>query len=119
LPDEPQYLQYFAIFAKAFGVFRRCAVVVTGRGPDEDALAALIEEGVTKQRKGDVLAVFDEMGRLHRTEPHWYLPLIGVEPRHPGARPWSGTPAAGSGEMRCAASTRLSRSDKLEEPTAL
>jgi len=39
---------------------------------------------VTKQRKGDLLAVFDEMARLHPTEPHWYLPLIGVKPRQQG-----------------------------------
>jgi len=97
-PDERQYLQYFPIFAKAFGgaaldrgtalASPDCSGVALwlspGAGPDEDALAALIEEGVTKQRKGDVLAVFDEMARLHPTEPHWYLPLIGVEPRHQG-----------------------------------
>jgi len=94
-PDERQYLQYFPIFAKAFGgaaIDRGTALaspdfsgvalwLSPGAGPNEDALAGLIEEGVTKQRKGDALAVFDELAGLHPTEPHWYLPLIGVEPR--------------------------------------
>ena len=93
-PDERQYLQYFPIFAKAFGG----AALAQGTALASPDLrcgchrarapmrmrSALIEEGVTTQRKGDVLAVFDEMGRLHPTEPHWYLPLIGVEPRYQG-----------------------------------
>jgi len=97
-PDERQYLQYFPIFAKAFGgaaIDRGTALaspdcsgvalwLSPGVGPDEDALAELIEHGVTKQRNGDVLAVFDEMSRLHPTESHWYLPLIGVEPQQQG-----------------------------------
>jgi hypothetical protein len=105
-PDEQQYLQYFPIFAKAFGgapIDRGTALaspdcsgvalwLSSVAGPDQDALAGLIEEGVTKQRKGDLLAVFDEMARLHPTEPHRYLPLIEVEPRRQG----QGRPAAGA-----------------------
>src|SRR5262249_42914118 len=30
------------------------------------------------------LAVFAQMGRYHPREPHWYLPLIGVDPPHQG-----------------------------------
>jgi hypothetical protein len=90
-PDEQQYLQYFPILAKAFGgapISPDCSGVAlwlsSVAGPDQDALAGLIEEGVTKQRKGDLLAVFDEMARLHPTESHRYLPLIEVEPRRQG-----------------------------------
>jgi ribosomal protein S18 acetylase RimI-like enzyme len=27
-----------------------------------------------------VFSVFEEMGRYHPLDPHWHLPLIGVEP---------------------------------------
>lgn len=29
-------------------------------------------------------AVVEQMGRYHPSEPHWYLPLIGVDPSHQG-----------------------------------
>jgi ribosomal protein S18 acetylase RimI-like enzyme len=29
-----------------------------------------------------VFAVFEQMGRCHPQEAHWYLPLIGVDPAH-------------------------------------
>lgn len=30
------------------------------------------------------MAVFERMGSYHPQEPHWYLPLIGVDPTHHG-----------------------------------
>jgi GNAT superfamily N-acetyltransferase len=97
-PDEQQYLRYFPIFAKAFGgaaIDRGTALashdfsgvalwLPTGVGPDENALAGLIEQSVANQRKADVFALFDEMARIHPIEPHWYLPLIGVQPAQQG-----------------------------------
>ena len=32
------------------------------------------------QIQKDVFAVFEQMGRYHASEPHWYLPLMGVDP---------------------------------------
>lgn len=29
-------------------------------------------------------AIFEQMAKYHPTEPHWYLPLIGVDPAHQG-----------------------------------
>ena len=29
-------------------------------------------------------AAFEQMGRYHPSEPHWYLPLFGVDPFHQG-----------------------------------
>jgi ribosomal protein S18 acetylase RimI-like enzyme len=29
-------------------------------------------------------AIFEQMAKLHPKEPHWYLPLIGVDPAHQG-----------------------------------
>jgi GNAT superfamily N-acetyltransferase len=97
-PDVRQYLRYFPIFAKAFGgtaIDRGTALtnhdcsgvalwLAPSAAPDEEALSALIERSVAKQRRADVFALFDEMARLHPRKPHWYLPLIGVEPAQQG-----------------------------------
>lgn len=32
----------------------------------------------------DAVALFEQMGRYHPQEPHWYLPFIGVDPFHQG-----------------------------------
>ncbi len=34
--------------------------------------------------RGDLFAVFEQMAKYHPSEPHWYLPLIGVDPAHQG-----------------------------------
>jgi ribosomal protein S18 acetylase RimI-like enzyme len=33
---------------------------------------------------GEVLFLFDQMAGFHPHEPHWYIPLIGVDPRYQG-----------------------------------
>jgi ribosomal protein S18 acetylase RimI-like enzyme len=52
-----------------------------GVQPDEDALIALIKRSVSKVQE-DVLVVLEQMRSYHPHEPHWYLPLIGVDPAH-------------------------------------
>ena len=47
--------------------------------PYEDALIALGQRTVSEQIQKDVFAVFEQMGRYHPSEPHWYLPLMGVD----------------------------------------
>jgi GNAT superfamily N-acetyltransferase len=97
-PEEDQYSHYFPIFAKAFGgaaIEQRTALasrgfsgvalwMPPGVGPNEEALAELIEESIADSRKAGVFALFAEMGRVHPIEPHWYLPLIGVDPTRQG-----------------------------------
>lgn len=92
-PDGAQYLRHFPTFAYAFGGaafglgsawrsvdFTGCALwLPPGHGPDERALTQLIEDGVSKQRHGEVEAVFAAMGEIHPSAAHWYLPLIGVD----------------------------------------
>jgi ribosomal protein S18 acetylase RimI-like enzyme len=34
--------------------------------------------------RGDLYSVLEQMARFHPGEPHWYLPLIGVDPVHQG-----------------------------------
>ena len=53
-------------------------------GPDEAALTLLLEESVPERDRAALFAVFEAMGSYHPNEPHWYLPLIGVEPAQRG-----------------------------------
>jgi ribosomal protein S18 acetylase RimI-like enzyme len=48
--------------------------------PDEDAIAAILEESVPPDVKADANAMFGEMAADHPRDPHWYLPTIGIEP---------------------------------------
>lgn len=97
-PDQQQYLRFFPSFAEAFGgaAFARGTALLSegnsgaalwlppGSAPDDDALTALLEESVAEREKPDIFAVLEEMGRYHPAEPHWYLPLIGVDPGRQG-----------------------------------
>ena len=97
-PEEVQYLRHFPTFAMAFGgaaIDRGTALATRDysavalwlspqAGPNEEALAELIKQSIPLSRIAGVLALVAEMGRVHPREPHWYLPLIGVEPARRG-----------------------------------
>lgn len=55
-----------------------------GVQPDEDALMAHFQRTVPEQDQDTLFAVFEQMGQYHPDEPHWYLPLIGVDPAQQG-----------------------------------
>jgi GNAT superfamily N-acetyltransferase len=95
--SEPQqYLAHFPRFVRAFGgkAFANGSAyhvdgyagaalwLPPGVEPDEDALIALIQATASEQSRKDAFQVFEEMGRYHPREPHWYLPLMGVDPLH-------------------------------------
>jgi len=93
-PDDHQYLTNFPKFAAAFGgkaFEQNTAYYINGYSgaalwlrpgvePDEDAMIALLQHSVPEREQEEVFAVFEQMGNYHPSEPHWYLPLIGVEP---------------------------------------
>jgi GNAT superfamily N-acetyltransferase len=97
-PEPQQYLRSFPAFAQAFGgsaIAHRTALVSEGysgaalwlpphTAPDEEGLTALLEESVAERERTDAFAVFEKMARYHPDEPHWYLPLIGVDPARQG-----------------------------------
>jgi ribosomal protein S18 acetylase RimI-like enzyme len=97
-PDPQQYLLHFPSFVRAFGgqaFAHGSAYYVDGYAgaalwlppevhPDEDMLIALLQRTVAAREQADLFAVFEQMGRYHPSEPHWYLPLIGVDPPHQG-----------------------------------
>ena len=52
--------------------------------PDENELFSLFQKTVAEELHKDVFAIFEQMGGYHPSEPHWYLPLIGVDPSWQG-----------------------------------
>jgi len=97
-PEPQQYLQHFPSFVKAFGgnAFAHGSSYYVNDyagaalwlppdvHPDEDALFTLLQRTIPRQLQKDFFAVFEQMGRYHPREPHWYLPLIGVDPPQQG-----------------------------------
>ena len=97
-PDSHQYLTSMPSFTRAFGggAFVHngayCTDDYAGTAlwlppnvhPEEDALGEVLERTVSASIRGDLFAVFEQMAKYHPSEPHWYLPLIGVDPAHQG-----------------------------------
>jgi GNAT superfamily N-acetyltransferase len=97
-PDPQHYLRHFPRFVQAFGgkaFAHGSAYYVDGYAgaalwlppevrPDEDVLITLLQDTVSEPGQRDIFAVFEQMERYHPREPHWYLPLIGVDPLHQG-----------------------------------
>ncbi|AXI41737.1 GNAT family N-acetyltransferase [Sulfitobacter sp. SK011] len=54
--------------------------VPPGVHPDENALDALLERSVAPDSKAELFDVYSEFDRAHPSEPHWFLPLMGVDP---------------------------------------
>ena len=97
-PDSQQYLEYFPSFVKAFagaafehesadfvdGYSAAALWLPPGIHPDDDALFTLLRHSVPERDQADVFAVFEQMDANHPAEPHWYLPMIGVDPEQQG-----------------------------------
>ncbi|MDQ4017724.1 MAG: GNAT family N-acetyltransferase [Thermoproteota archaeon] len=97
-PDSQQYQMYFPSFVRVFGgkaFTYGSAYYVDGYAavalwlppdvlPDDDMLSSIFQRSVSEQSQKDVFTVFDQMGRYHPSEPHWYLPLMGVDPLKQG-----------------------------------
>ena len=95
-PDAHEYLTHFPSIVRAFGgkaFAHRTSYQVSevagvalwlgpGTSPDEEALEATLRASVAAERQAAVFGVFEDMARYHPREPHWYLPLIGVDPAH-------------------------------------
>jgi ribosomal protein S18 acetylase RimI-like enzyme len=97
-PDSQQYFMHFPSFVRAVGgkaFTQGTAYYVDGYAaaalwlppnvhPDEDKLISLAQRTVSEQIQKDVLAVFEKMGHYHPSEPHWFLPFMGVDPSQQG-----------------------------------
>lgn len=99
-PQPEAYLRNMPLLARAFASqsfslgtafgIEQCAGVALWLPPqvsaDEAALAALLERTAPADIQADAAAVFEQMASFHPREPHWYLPLIGVDPARQGQR---------------------------------
>jgi ribosomal protein S18 acetylase RimI-like enzyme len=57
-----------------------------GVEPDAARMAALMSapSDAAPAVQAELAAVFEQMGSYHPAEPHWYLPIIGVDPAQQG-----------------------------------
>jgi ribosomal protein S18 acetylase RimI-like enzyme len=99
LPDPAKYLAIFSSIVKAFGgsAFDKGTAYIAngftgaalwlppGAKSDEKTLKRLFDENTDDVIKKDMQGIFGQMEKFHPTEPHWYLPMIGVDPTHQGA----------------------------------
>ena len=97
-PDARQYLAAMPDFARAFAgrAFTHDAAHCTDDcagaalwlppdvHPDQAAIGAVLGRSAPAALLADLDAVFERMAAFHPNEPHWYLPLIGVDPAHQG-----------------------------------
>ncbi len=97
-PDSSVYLSHFSSFAKAFGgkafVNESAHYVGNYSGaalwlppnvhPDAEQLTALLQSTGSDDARKYGPEVFAKMGSYHPNEPHWYLPLLEVDPFHHG-----------------------------------
>ncbi len=97
-PDPFQYLTYFPHFVRIFGgkAFELSTAYASdgysgaalwfspGVDPDIELTIGILQESVFESDRTDVFAVLEQMGEYHPKEPHWYLPMIGVEPTQQG-----------------------------------
>ncbi|RUO26544.1 GNAT family N-acetyltransferase [Aliidiomarina minuta] len=93
-PDAAQYLAIMPSFIRAFGseAFAQGSAYITGDkqgaalwlppgiDPDEERLASIIAETVPDSQQEDVFKVIEKSASFRPAKPHWYLPLIGVDP---------------------------------------
>jgi ribosomal protein S18 acetylase RimI-like enzyme len=98
-PEARQYLRHFPDFAWAFagrafdhgmvdsleGHSAAALWLSPNVGPDEAAVGEVLQAGVSEARLPEVFAMLEQMGAFHPTEPHWYLPMIGVDPSEQGS----------------------------------
>ncbi len=97
-PGSHQYLSSMPAFIRAFagGAFAHSRAYCSddyagaalwlppGVHSDDAALGEIIQNTISGAILDDFLAVFDQMAKYHPKEPHWYLPMIGVDPLHQG-----------------------------------
>ena len=132
-PNPDQYLAAMPRMARAFGGrgFAHGSALATagytgvalwlppGVEPDEAGLSAVMQSTVSPSRLQDGAGIFEQMAAYHPHEPHWYLPLIGVDPAHFGAGTRRRADGACAGALRPRARAGLSRIHQSAQHLAL
>ena len=98
-PQPLAYLTNFPAFVAAFGgeAFEKetvwslddfAAVAIwlpPGVQADGDAIVTVLSESVSTEKHMDTFSVLEQMDAAHPTDPHWYLPWLGVDGARQGA----------------------------------
>lgn len=93
-PDPQKYLLHFSTFAMAFGgrAFSHKSAHYVGNysgaalwlrpniEPDISTMLSLLQNTTSEEAQNILPRVFEKMSSFHPNEPHWYLPLLGVDP---------------------------------------
>jgi ribosomal protein S18 acetylase RimI-like enzyme len=94
MPEPDAYLDGFPAIVAAFGgrAFEHGTAYATDRHsgaalwlppgvePDREALIASFARAVPDEKQETLFAIAEQMDGYHLDGPHWYLPLIGVDP---------------------------------------
>jgi len=97
-PNARQYFESMPDFTLAFGGaafahqeahctenFSGAALwLPPGVHPNEEAVGEIVENTVAPSIRADLYTMLERMASYHPGEPHWYLPMIGVDPAHQG-----------------------------------
>ena len=97
-PDVSQYLTVFPRFVDAFGgraidngsahsIADHAAVALwlgPGVEPDGETMGQIMADSISPERMDDLGGFAEMQAAMHPHEPHWYLPLIGVDPARQG-----------------------------------
>ena len=97
-PDPLQYINTFMPLVTLFGgksfdhgsayvigdFFGVALWLPPGVQPDDGPMGELFEQNMSEPKLGEVLFLFEQMAGFHPHEPHWYIPLIGVDPAFQG-----------------------------------
>ena len=105
-PEPSQYLRHFPTFVRLYagaGFDSGSVLAVEGNEgyamwlppgvhSDEEGIADLLRQSVAATRLTEILDLVAQMTSFQPAEPHWFLPLIGVDPISRGG---------GRGSARC------------------
>ncbi len=61
-----------------------CSWIPPGHHINEEEMGATLEATVSPERIDRIWYFLEEFGKYEPEEPHWYLPMIGVDPRYTG-----------------------------------
>ena len=128
LPSTHDYLRAMPLVTREFGggSFERSTAYVSAGfcgaalwlppavHPNDEALKKVFRDTAKPEHLDDLLATFEKMDEWHPEEPHWYLPLIGVEPNAQGRGLGGGADASLRGPLRPRRRAGLPR---VDEPT--
>ena len=93
-PDPLQFLNIFVPLVTLFGgksfehgsahvigdFFGVVQWLPPGVQPDDGPIGELFEQNMSEPKLGGLLSLFEQTAGFHPHEPHWYIPLVGIDP---------------------------------------